>query len=507
MSKILQTIGLTKSFPGVLANDHVDLEIEEGEIHGLLGENGAGKSVLMSTIYGLYRPDEGKILIRGKEVVIDSPHTAIKHGIGMVHQNLTLVPSFRVWENIVLGKEIKKGLSLNEEETLRKLGELLKVANFEIDLRARTEELSLGSQQRIEILKVLYRGAEILIFDEPTTILTPQEVDQLMETFRSLKKEGKTIIFISHKLKEIFAVCDRVTVLRKGKKVGTLPIEEATPEKLAEMMVGRKVLFSLPRGREPGEEVILKLENITTPEEKGRVTLRDINFNLHEGEILGIAGVEGNGQRELAELIVGLIKPQTGKIIFQGEDITFLSPKERIKRGIAHIPDDRLRRGIIGDFTVWENLIIGFEDQPPFIKGKLTLNHSFLRQFSAQKIKEFEIDTPGENALVKNLSGGNQQRVVLARELSGNVALLVASQPTRGLDIAATEYLRNKLIELKNQNKGVILISADLDEIRSLSDRVLVLYEGKIMGELSPQSDEYQFGLLMGGKHIDEAFI
>ena len=296
-------------------------------------------------------------------------------------------------------------------------------------------------------------------------------------------------------------------MLRKGKKVGTLPIEEATPEKLAEMMVGRKVLFSLPRGREPGEEVILKLENITTPEEKGRVTLRDINFNLHEGEILGIAGVEGNGQRELAELIVGLIKPQTGKIIFQGEDITFLSPKERIKRGIAHIPDDRLRRGIIGDFTVWENLIIGFEDQPPFIKGKLTLNHSFLRQFSAQKIKEFEIDTPGENALVKNLSGGNQQRVVLARELTGNVALLVASQPTRGLDIAATEYLRNKLIELKNQNKGVILISADLDEIRSLSDRVLVLYEGKIMGELSPQSDEYQFGLLMGGKHIDEAFI
>ena len=354
MSKILQTIGLTKSFPGVLANDHVDLEIEEGEIHGLLGENGAGKSVLMSTIYGLYRPDEGKILIRGKEVVIDSPHTAIKHGIGMVHQNLTLVPSFRVWENIVLGKEIKKGLSLNEEETLRKLGELLKVASFEIDLRARTEELSLGSQQRIEILKVLYRGAEILIFDEPTTILTPQEVDQLMETFRSLKKEGKTIIFISHKLKEIFAVCDRVTVLRKGKKVGTLPIEEATPEKLAEMMVGRKVLFSLPRGREPGEEVILKLENITTPEEKGRVTLRDINFNLHEGEILGIAGVEGNGQRELAELIVGLIKPQTGKSSFKEKTLPSFLPRKNQKRYRSH-SDDCLRRGIIGDFTVWEN--------------------------------------------------------------------------------------------------------------------------------------------------------
>ena len=504
MPEILQTIGLTKSFPGVLANDHIDLEIEEGEIHGLLGENGAGKSVLMSTIYGLYRPDEGKILIRGKEVVIDSPHTAIKYGIGMVHQNLTLVSSFRVWENIVLGKEIKKTLSLDERETLRKLEKLLTVANLEIDLRAKTGELSLGSQQRIEILKILYRGAEILIFDEPTTILTPQEVDQLINTFRSLKKEGKTIIFISHKLREIFAVCDRVTVLRKGRKVGTLPIEEATPEKLAEMMVGRKVLFSLPRGKKPGEEIILKLEDIATSGEKKKVALQDINFTLHTGEILGIAGVEGNGQKELAELMVGLIKPQKGRIFFQGEDITFFSPKERIKRGIAHIPEDRLRRGVIGDFTVWENLIIGFEDQPPFVKGRFTFNHSFLKQFSSQKIEEFEIDAPGEDALVKNLSGGNQQKVVLARELSGNVVLLVASQPTRGLDIAATEYLRNKLLEIKNQGKGVILISADLDEIRSLSDRVLVLYEGKIMGELSPESDEYQFGLLMGGKSIDE---
>ncbi|HXL02644.1 MAG TPA: ABC transporter ATP-binding protein [Candidatus Atribacteria bacterium] len=504
MPKILQTIGLTKSFPGVLANDHIDLEIEEGEIHGLLGENGAGKSVLMSTIYGLYRPDEGKILIRGKEVTIDSPHTAIQYGIGMVHQNLTLVSSFRVWENIVLGKEIKKGLSLNEKETLKKLEELLKMANLEVDLRAKTEELFLGSQQRIEILKILYRGAEILIFDEPTTILTPQEVDQLINTFRSLKKEGKTIIFISHKLKEIFAVCDRVTVLRKGRKVGTLPIEEAAPEKLAEMMVGRDVLFSFPKGKKPGEEIILKLEGIATPVEKGKVALQNINFNLHVGEILGIAGVEGNGQRELAELIVGLIKPRKGRIFFRGEDITFLSTKERIKRGIAHIPEDRMQRGIISDFTVWENLIIGFEDQPPFVKGKFTLNHSFLKQFSSQKIKEFEIDAPGNDVLVKNLSGGNQQRVVLARELSGNVVLLVASQPTRGLDIAATEYLRNKLLELKNQDKGIILISADLDEIRSLSDRVLVLYEGKIMGELSPESDEYQFGLLMGGKSIDE---
>ncbi|MDK2897480.1 MAG: ral nucleoside transport system ATP-binding protein [Candidatus Atribacteria bacterium] len=501
MSKILQTIGLTKSFPGVLANDRVDLEIEEGEIHGLLGENGAGKSVLMSTIYGLYRPDKGKILIRGKEVVIDSPHTAIQHGIGMVHQNLTLVPSFRVWENIILGKEIKKGLFLDEKKVLRQLEELLKVANLEIDLRAKTEELSLGSQQRIEILKILYRGAETLIFDEPTTVLTPQEVDQLITTFRSLKKEGKTIIFISHKLKEVFAVCDRVTVLRKGKKIGTLPIGEATPEKLAEMMVGRKVLFSFPRGKKPGKEIILKLEDITTSEEKGKVALQNINFTLHAGEILGIAGVEGNGQRELAELLVGLIKARKGKIFFREEDITSLSPKERIKRGIAHIPEDRLRRGAIADFTVWENLIIGFEDQPPFVKGKLTFNHSFLKQFSSQKVKEFEIDTPGDDALLKNLSGGNQQRVVLARELSGNVFLLIASQPTRGLDIAATEYLRNKLLELKNQDKGIVLISADLDEVRSLSDRVLVLYEGKIMGELSPESDEYQFGLLMGGKN------
>lgn len=501
MAFALQVRGLTKSFPGVLANDHIDLDIEEGEIHGILGENGAGKSVLMSVIYGLYRPDEGRILVRGQEVAIGSPSQAIRCGIGMVHQNLTLVPQLRVLENIILGQEPRRGVFLERQKARRRIEELLHQTGLSIDLNARVRDLPIGLQQRVEILKMLYRGASILVFDEPTTVLTPQEVDQLITYLLTLKKQGKTIIFISHKLREVFALCDRVTVLRRGKKVGTCAIKDATPEGLAEMMVGRRVLFELPRGRKPAEEVVFSVEGVSTLPEKGKA-LREVSFQVHRYEILGIAGVEGNGQTELAETIVGLRRARQGKLILNGEDITRLSVKERIRRGLAHIPEDRHRRGAILDFTVMENLMLGFEDEPPLRRGLLTLHFPTLQEFASSLIREFEIATPGGDTLVRTLSGGNQQKVVLARELSHPVSVLLACQPTRGLDVAATEYLHRKLLELKSQGKAVILISADLDEIRALSDRVLVLYEGRIIGELSPDSDEYQFGLLMGGKSL-----
>lgn len=504
MAKALELKGLTKRFPNVLANDHIDLEIEEGEIHGLLGENGAGKTVLMSTLYGLYRPDEGKIFIKGKEVQIDSPSKAIKYGLGMVHQNFTLVPSLKVWENIVLGKEILKGLVLDKRESLKKLQKLLEDTKFEIPLDSKVRDLPVGVQQRVEILKILFRGADILIFDEPTSVLTPQEVKELFKTLKLLKEKGKTIIFISHKLKEIFSICDRVTVLRKGKKVGTLNIEDATFDKLAEMMVGRKVFFEFNRGKERSKEAILKVQNLKALKDRGGFALKGINFEVFSSEILGIAGVEGNGQSELAEVILGLRKPISGKIFFKNEDITEFSTKKRILMGISHIPEDRHKRGVVLDFSIMENLILGLQDIKPFKKGVYNIDFKYSRDFSRKKIEEFEIATPNEDVIVKNLSGGNQQKVVLARELTNETSLIVACQPTRGLDVSATEYVRNKLLELKNKGAGVILISADLDEIRSISDRVLVLYEGEIMGELPPSADEYQFGLLMGGKKLEE---
>jgi ABC-type uncharacterized transport system ATPase subunit len=329
--------------------------------------------------------------------------------------------------------------------------------------------------------------------------LTPQEVDQLFKTFRQLVQNGKTIIFISHKLKEIFCICDRVTVLRRGKKIGTLAIDEATPESLAEMMVGRKVLFSFEKLKAPQSETILSVKELSLSGGKKHQNLQNVNFDIHTYEILGVAGVEGNGQTELVEILVGLQKPQKGKILYQKEDITHFPPKKRILMGISHIPEDRPKRGMVPDFSVKDNLILGFEDLPPFKRGLISRNEVAINQFSQTKIQEFDIATPDENTLIKNLSGGNQQKVVLARELSRDVKLAIASQPTRGLDIAASEYVRNKLIDLKNNGSGVLLVSADLDEIRSISDRVIVLYEGQIIGELAPDADEYQYGLLMGG--------
>ncbi|MBC7217206.1 MAG: ABC transporter ATP-binding protein [Candidatus Caldatribacterium sp.] len=499
----LSVRGLTKCFGEVVANDHIDFGVAEGEIHGLLGENGAGKSVLSSCIYGLYRPDEGKIFLRGKEVHIASPLDAIRLGIGMVHQHLTLVPHLSVWENIVLGREPRRGLWINREEAFREIERLLTETGFQVELTERVENLPVGVRQRVEILKILFRGADILILDEPTAVLTPQEVDQLIATLRRLKAQGKTIVFISHKLKEIFALCDRVTVLRRGRKVGTLPIQEATFETLAEMMVGRRVFLEFPKEEVEKGEVLLSLQGVST--DPPGVPLRDISLEVRSGEILGIAGVEGNGQSELAEVIVGLRKPKRGVVLYRGRDITRALPKERILSGIAHIPEDRHRLGVILDFSIWENLILGFETEPPFRRGWMTLDLSAIREFARRKIREFDIVALNEDVPLRALSGGNQQKVVVARELAFEPMILVACQPTRGLDVAATEYLRNILLAARRRGKAVLLISADLDEVRALSDRVLVMYEGRIVGELAPESDEYRFGLLMGGRTLHEA--
>lgn len=501
----LSVRGLTKRFGDLVANDHIDLDIAEGEIHGLLGENGAGKSVFSSCIYGLYRPDEGRIFLRGKEVHIASPFDAIRLGIGMVHQHLTLVPQLSVWENIVLGQEPRRGIRVDRKSALERIEKLCEATGFQVDLDAKVVHLPVGVRQRVEILKVLFRGADILILDEPTAVLTPQEVDQLIATLCRLKAQGKTILFISHKLREIFALCDRVTVLRKGKKVGTLAIGEATFERLAEMMVGRRVFFEFPKEEIPKGEVLLTLHEVSTG--FPGVPLKRVSLSVRAGEILGIAGVEGNGQSELAEVIVGLRKPEYGTITFRGRDITAAPPKERIRLGIAHIPEDRHRLGVILDFSVRENLILGFETEPPFRRGWVTLDLWKVREFAREKIREFDIAVPHEDVPLRTLSGGNQQKVVVARELAFEPVLLVACQPTRGLDVAATEYLRNILLAARRKGKAVILISADLDEIRALSDRVLVMYEGRIVGELAPESDEYQFGLLMGGRVAGEAEI
>ncbi len=500
---VLSVRGLTKRFGDLVANDHIDLDIIEGEIHGLLGENGAGKSVLSSCIYGLYRPDEGKIFLRGKEVRIASPFDAIRLGIGMVHQHLTLVPGLSVWENIVLGREPQRGIWLDRRRAFQEIEQLLEETGFHLNLEEKVQNLPVGVRQRVEILKVLFRGSDVLILDEPTAVLTPQEVGELMATLRRLKARGKTVMFISHKLREIFALCDRVTVLRRGRKVGTLPIEEATFERLAEMMVGRRVFLEFPREQVEKGEVLLSLQGVSTG--PPGVPLQGISFEVRAGEILGIAGVEGNGQSELAEVIVGLRRPERGMVLFRGKDITRALPKERILSGIAHVPEDRHRHGVILDFPVRDNLILGFETEPPFRRGWMALDLAAIRDFARRKIQEFEIVTPNEDTPLRALSGGNQQKVVVARELAFEPSLLVACQPTRGLDVAATEYLRNIFLAARRKRKAVLLISADLDEIRALSDRVLVMYEGRIVGELSPESDEYQFGLLMGGKTLHEA--
>jgi len=500
---VLRMAGITKHFPGVLANDHVDLELYEGEVLALLGENGAGKSTLMNVLCGLYRPDEGTITVRGERVDIQSPRDAYELGIGMVHQNFMLVETMTVAENVVLGLE---GLSFQPEfrRVKRRLQELGSRYGLQVDPDAYIWQLSVGEQQRVEILKLLYRDVDILILDEPTAVLTPQEVDDLVEVLRRVVKEGKAAIFITHKLREVMMFSDRVTVLRGGRNVATRSTSETSPEELARLMVGREVLFQLERTTCELGPTVLEIEDLKALNNKGLPALRGVSLTVRAGEIVGIAGVAGNGQRELAECITGLRDAVGGDVRVKGTCITNCSPLRAIREGVSHVPEDRVEMGLVGDMTVAENLALKAYRTSELSRGPVLFPDG-MNRFAQQLIDGFDIATPGPHTQVKFLSGGNLQKAILARELMACEGLLVAVHPTRGLDVGATESVRELLLEQRDQGTAVLLISEDLDELLEISDRIAVMFEGEIVGVVPAEdADRDRIGLMMAGQRLDE---
>jgi len=490
---------VTKRFPGVLANDRVDFDVKTGEVHALLGENGAGKSTLMKILYGLYHPDEGEILLNGKPVMIDSPTDSINLGIGMIHQHFMLVESLTVAENVALGLPSSRGLLTDLDRVSRRILELADIYGLKIDPDAYIWQLSVGQQQRVEIIKALYRGAALLILDEPTAVLTPQEVDELFVIMRQMVKDGHALIFISHKLHEVIAISNRVSVLRDGRLIGTRSTSETTKQDLANWMVGREVGFAPDRGEARRGEIRLQLTKLSCGSDRGTPGLRGVSLDVHAGEILGIAGVSGNGQRELAETITGLRRVTAGKITLEGEDVTNLLPAELTERMLSYIPEERMRDGMIKDFTVAENMILREHHKQPYSHSGF-LNLGEIARHSEKLINQFQVKTPSLETPAKSLSGGNIQKVVIARELSRQPRAIVAAQPTRGLDIGATEYVRQQLIEQRKEGTAILLISEDLDEILALSDRIAVIYEGQIM-DIMPREEATpeKLGLLMAG--------
>ncbi len=493
---VVELHGITKRFGAVTANDDVSLSVRSAEVHSLLGENGAGKTTLMKILFGLHRADSGSILLRGERSDIRRPNDAINLGIGMVHQHFMLVPRLTVAENVVAGSEVVRRGLLDMAGANERVAELAERFHLKVSPRARVEDISVGEQQRVEILKALYREAEILILDEPTAVLTPQETEDLFGIIRRLTEDGRMIIFITHKLRETMAISDRVTVLRDGRVVDTVTTSETSPAELARMMVGREVLLRVERP--PGEagEPILEVEGVSVHRDHSP-GLQELSFTLRAGEILGIAGVEGNGQLELEEAIAGLSRDYEGTIRLAGSPLTG-GPDQRRNAGLAHIPSDRLRRGLVKNFSLAWNLILGSQWRPPFaLRGILRLGAIF--DSARALVSDFDIRSSGVQANVESLSGGNQQKLIVAREFSREPVVVLACQPTRGVDVGAIEYIHRRLLELRSEGKGVLLISAELDEIRALSDRILVLYEGSIVAEREADSGEAELGLLMAG--------
>jgi ABC-type uncharacterized transport system ATPase subunit len=497
--KYVEMCDITKRFPGVLANNRVCIEVRAGEVLALLGENGAGKSTLMKVLYGLYQPDSGEVLVNGDEARLDSPNAAIEYGIGMVHQHFMLVPSLTVVENVVLGLPSSRGLLLDLNVAAERLNGLADKYGLRLDPWASVWQLSVGEQQRVEILKVLYRGADLLILDEPTAVLTPQEVDELFPTLREMAQLGHAIIFITHKLHEVMAVSDRVTVLRDGRVVATVATEDTTTRELARMMVGRELLREYDKKPQDPGDVVLKVEDLHALNDKGLPALREVSFDVRAGEILGLAGVSGNGQRELAEVIAGLRSATGGHVFVQEREITNKLPAQIIKAGLGYIPEDRLHMGTIPEFSVSENVILKDNDRPPLAKRSF-LDLEAIEQYSTRLVDEFDVRTPSLETKVRSLSGGNIQKLILAREISREPAVLVAAQPTRGLDVGATQHVHQRLLDQRGRGKGILLISEDLDEILQLADRITVIYEGRIMDTLpADQATSEQLGLLMAG--------
>ena len=499
----LQMRGITKRFPGVVANDHIDLDVKAGEIHALLGENGAGKSTLMNILYGLSHPDEGEILLDGQVVQIADPADAIARGIGMVHQHFMLIPVLTVAENILLGTEtMANPIFIDRREARKRIIELGKRFGFEIDPDAKVESLSVGWQQRVEILKALYRQAKILVLDEPTAVLTPQETIEIFAVFRRLAAEGHSIIFISHKLYEVLEIADRITVIRRGQVVGSRLPSQTNEDDLAELMVGRRVMLAVDRGKSDPKGPVLKVEKLKVQQERGQDAVRDVSFEVRSGEILGIAGVAGNGQDELVEAITGLRRANGGTIQLGGTDITNWTVRKRREHGLGYVPGDRQKYGLVLGFPITDNLVLTQYYNPPFARG-MQRNDTAIEQWAQKMIKEFDIRTPSSSVSAGTLSGGNQQKVIVAREFSRDLKLLVLDQPTRGLDVGSIEFIHKQAIRKRTDGTGILLVSAELDEILELSDRIAVMYRGEIVAFIDgPTANKEEVGLLMatGGR-------
>ncbi|HQP07986.1 MAG TPA: ABC transporter ATP-binding protein [Anaerolineaceae bacterium] len=491
--------GIVKKFPGVLANDHVDFDVHSGEIHALLGENGAGKSTLMRQLYGLYRPNEGRIYINDKEVSFHSPQDAIAAGIGMIHQHFMLVPSLTVVENVALGLKSSRGPLLDLDVVEKRLMEISDKYRLKVDPQSYVWQLAVGEQQRVEILKALYRGADLLILDEPTAVLTPQEVDEFFGTLKQMANDGHALIFITHKLHEVIAISNRITVLRDGKVVGTLNNDGVTKTELAQMMVGRPVILQYNKNPQKPGDARLVVENLSVAGDRGSDAVKGVSFELFSGEILGLAGVSGNGQRDLAEALAGLRPVREGKILLNGKDVTHTSPNHHITAGQSYIPEERMKEGAIKDFSVADNIILQDHNRPPYSRGSF-LDFKLIDERTTELVNQYNVKTPSNKTPLKNLSGGNIQKLILARELSRKPAVLIASQPTRGVDIGASEYIHQCLLEQRDSGTATMLISEDLDEIRALSDRIAVIYEGRIVGIVDAATTSVEdLGLMMAG--------
>lgn len=506
MEYIIEMLNIRKEFFGIVANDNITLQIKPGEIHALLGENGAGKSTLMSILFGLYQPEAGVIKVKGKEVKITSPNVANELGIGMVHQHFKLVDNFTVTENIILGMEKVKAGKIDLKSAEEKIKEISERYKLAVDPNAKIEDISVGMQQKVEILKMLYRDSDILIFDEPTAVLTPQEIHELMGVMKNIASEGKTIILITHKLKEIKAIADRCTVIRRGKSIETIDAKETSEEQMAEMMVGRHVDFTIEKNPLKLGKEVFKIENLKVLSHRGIPAVKDVSLSVRSGEILGIAGVDGNGQTELIEAITGLTKVQSGKILINGKDIADLSVRKRTEAGLGHIPEDRHKYGLVLDFTLEDNMVLENYYKEPFSK-KGILNRKTIHNYADKLIKQFDVrSAEGSATIARSMSGGNQQKAIVAREVDKSPEVMVVAQPTRGLDVGAVENIHRKLLEERDKGRTILLFSLELDEILNLSDRIAVMYDGKIVGIVNAaETNENEIGLMMagGGKNSD----
>lgn len=508
MSYAIEMLNITKEFPGIKANDNVTLQVEQGEIHALLGENGAGKSTLMSILFGLYQPDEGQIKINGEPVEINDPNDANKYNIGMVHQHFKLVHNFTVLENIILGIEETKHTFIQKGAARKKVIELSQKYKLNVDPDALISDITVGMQQRVEILKMLFRDNNVLIFDEPTAVLTPQEIDELMIIMKDLAKEGKSIIFITHKLNEIKAVANRCTILRKGKYIATVDVASTSAEKLSELMVGRKVNFIVEKDEPQIGDTVLEVRDLCyKPTHSSKNVLNNVSFNVRRGEIVCIAGIDGNGQTELVYALSGLIKHNSGQILLNGEDLSHESIHSRSLKGMAHIPEDRHKHGLVLDYNLAENFILKSYFDPKY-QNKGFIKFDKMYETANKLIEQYDVRSgEGAKSITRGMSGGNQQKAIIAREVESNSDLLIAVQPTRGLDVGAIEFIHKQLVKQRDENKAVLLVSLELDEVMNVSDRILVMYEGEIVANLDPkQIDEKELGLYMSGSKRGEGY-